>query len=301
MRPYLPLALIGLTLLGAPSRAAGNDDIASLEAEGTAGDHPAHSGGATVESRISASFTQWAGSADNAAALVSGLRDGTPVNLLSTAPDGSLDITAFTPATGPMGYGNVRISLALAQAQLAGLGIVHPTPGQLVAALNGGPITYVGPDGALASTTLRGVLELRASGMGWGEIAQAYGTKLGPVISGLKSTHGPGAGLLGATPAGAGTAAAPALHGRPKGASTGTGKASPAGGAHAYGKGIVTAYGVGEGAVADAKLGKGRAYGLEARADSPISTASGAGASAANGQGGSGGKAFGHSKAPGKN
>ena len=34
---------------------------------------------------------------------------------ISIAPDGTVTITSFTPATGPMGYGNVRISMALAR------------------------------------------------------------------------------------------------------------------------------------------------------------------------------------------
>ena len=30
---------------------------------------------------------------------------------------------------------------------------------------------------------------MRADGMGWGQIAQASGTKLGPVVSGIKSQN----------------------------------------------------------------------------------------------------------------
>lgn len=304
MRPRIPLAFATLMLLNAPLLAAGDANVASLEAEAAAVDRQAQAGGGAVEGRISASFTQWAGSADNAEALTSGLREGTPVNLMSTAPDGSLAITGFTPATGPMGYGNVRISLALAQEQLAGLGISQPTPDQLVAALNGGTITYVGPDGALTTTTLRGVLEMRASGMGWGEIAQAYGTKLGPVISGLKTTHAPATSAAAIrTTTTAGPTAATGAQGMAKGRSGDGGKSPASSGGHAYGKGIVSAYGVGADGVASAKPGKGQGYGANAKAGGPVATAGGAGLDAgtaglstAHGNG----NAYGQGKAHGK-
>lgn len=296
MKPGKPLILAALWLASGTLQAAGDGTAATLTSEAAAVDGYAVGHSSTVENRISASFSEFSGSPGNASALVGGLRQGTPVNLLSTAPDGTTTITSFTPATGPLGYGNVRISLALAQQQLAGLGIANPTPEQLAAALNGGPITYVAPDGVVTTTQLRGVLEMRASGMGWGQIAQAQGTKLGPVISGLKVTHAPGASVPGGGSASAGTTAAATQHGGPKGVSTRTGQASPASG-HAYGKGIVTAYGTGAGGVVDTNPGKGHAYGLNAKAGGTISTASGAGAAHAQG----GGNAYGHGKAPGKN
>ena len=129
-----------------------------------------------VATRIASDFTTLAGSKDNANALVRALRNGTPVTLGSTT---------FTPPTGKMGWGNVFISLALAQSSLAQLGITKPTTAQLQAALMGGTVT--GADGT--TTTLKGVLTLRADGMGWGQIAQSLGTKLGPVVSAIKSTQ----------------------------------------------------------------------------------------------------------------
>ena len=82
-----------------------------------------------------------------------------------------------------MGNGNVFISLALAKQQLASYGITNPTPEQIQAALTGGPINPNDP----TSQQLQGVLNQRASGMGWGEIAKLQGTNLGRVVSGLKS------------------------------------------------------------------------------------------------------------------
>ncbi len=78
-----------------------------------------------------------------------------------------------------MGYGNVNISLALAEASLAKLGITNPTPEQLQAALNGGTVT--GADGK--TTTLTGILTLRSEGKGWGAIAKSLGMSLGQVVS----------------------------------------------------------------------------------------------------------------------
>jgi hypothetical protein len=96
--------------------------------------------------------------------------------------------TVITPPTGKMGHGNVFTSLALAKQQLGQMGISQPTPEQLQAALTGGTITT--GTGATATTTqLQGVLTMRSQGMGWGQIAQKQGTKLGPVVSGLKSAN----------------------------------------------------------------------------------------------------------------
>jgi len=96
--------------------------------------------------------------------------------------------TVITPPTGKMGHGNVFTSLALAKQQLGQLGISQPTPEQLQAALTGGTIT-TGTGTTATTTQLQGILTMRSQGMGWGQIAQKQGTKLGPVISGLKSAN----------------------------------------------------------------------------------------------------------------
>src|SRR5262249_6694024 len=93
--------------------------------------------------------------------------------------------TTITPPTRHMGWANVDSSPAPAQARLANDGIRHPTLDQLNAALTGGTITKA--DGT--TVTVKGVLELRAQGMGWGQIAHAEGTKLGPVLASLHSEH----------------------------------------------------------------------------------------------------------------
>jgi hypothetical protein len=104
-------------------------------------------------------FTSLAGSEANARSLVEGLRNAEQVELTS----GQARDAEFTPPTGKMGNGNVNIALSLARASLDEQGITDPTPRQLEAAV-------------------MDVLELRAEGKGWGQIAQSLGFKLGDVM-----------------------------------------------------------------------------------------------------------------------
>lgn len=142
--------------------------------------------------RLSQEFTTLAGSPGNAQALVTGLHDGTAVTLVTTVPgvNGAAATTTtstFTPDTGKLGYGNVRIALSLAEASLAKAGITDPTSAELAAALNGG--TLVMADGT--SVDLKGVLAARAAGEGWGQIAKDSGFKLGEVMRSPKAAgHG---------------------------------------------------------------------------------------------------------------
>jgi hypothetical protein len=113
---------------------------------------------AQSESELVNQYTNLAGSTANAQSLVDGLRDGKQVTLTSGS-----STTTFTPPTSKMGNGNVNIALALTDASLKQQGITNPTTDQLKTALNN-------------------VLAQRASGKGWGEIANAMGFKLGDVM-----------------------------------------------------------------------------------------------------------------------
>ena len=137
-----------------------------------------------VASRLALNFAGLAGSPENALALVNALRNGSEVTLLAPAAGGTGDpvSTTFTPPTGHMGWGNVAHALALAQASLTRAGITSPTNAELQAALMGGEVTS--PDGTVV--TLKGILQMRADGMGWGNIAKATGTKMGAVVSSTK-------------------------------------------------------------------------------------------------------------------
>ena len=220
-------------------------------------------GGSTVSGKIATDFSSFAGSTPNADALVGGLRNGTVITLSSTDAKGVTTSTTFTPPTGKMGYGNVYTSLALAKQQLAGLGITDPSAQQIQAALAGGTVT--GANGQ--STTLTGVLALRSQGMGWGQIAQTLGYKLGPVISGMKSAnahvasqHGARAHSGAAAASGVTTAAgSSAGHGNAHGRGITTGAGTSPGQGNAYGRGIVTGAGAPPGQSGAA--GQGRSAG----------------------------------------
>ena len=182
--------------------ALGRADLTSdLNTQATTMNNLATSNGETkVTGKIADDFNTFLGSDSNA--VVTGLRNGTPITLTrtttvpSTTPGGlpttTTTTTVITPPTGHMGHGNVYISLALAKQQLSSLGITQPTPQQLQSALTGGTITQTTGSGATAVTTstqLDGILTLRSQNMGWGQIAQKLGYKLGPVMSGMKSAN----------------------------------------------------------------------------------------------------------------
>jgi hypothetical protein len=130
-----------------------------------------------VTAALAAKFTKLAGSEANATELVNGLRTGSSITLTSTV-DGVVTTTTFTPvATNGTGYGSVFISLKLAQEELKKLGISNPTPVQLESVLNGGTVTT-----STGTVSVNGILALRASGQGWGQIAKTLDVKLGHVL-----------------------------------------------------------------------------------------------------------------------
>jgi hypothetical protein len=133
---------------------------------------------ATTSTTVSADkliqrYTKLAGSKDNATKLVTGLRDGSKEIQLSGS--GSTSGTAITnPMAGrTMGYGNVNIVLAMAERQMAG--DTSPTLQNVL----------TNPD--------NGILTLRASGMGWGQVANTLGFKLGEVMGNAPSKDSTGA------------------------------------------------------------------------------------------------------------
>ena len=89
---------------------------------------------------LSAQYSDWAGGKNNADSLVSGLRSGAPVTLVTNGADRSVSIAGFTPAA-PMSQGAVNSALANAQRSLARLGITRPNAEQIQAALIGGEVT----------------------------------------------------------------------------------------------------------------------------------------------------------------
>ena len=170
----LVAALAGTGQVAMSQTASTEIDQAATTFDGTASKAPSRA--ATDMSRTFSSLT---GSEASTLTLIEGLRDGTVITLdpgTATTPP-----VTVTP-TAPMGYGNVFITLALAQANLEKAGVTAPAATDLAAALNGGTIEVNGQ-----LTTFRGILAMRAAGMGWGQIANESGFKLGRVISALKS------------------------------------------------------------------------------------------------------------------
>jgi hypothetical protein len=91
----------------------------------------------------------------------------------TTSGDLPDDVFTIDPPTDAMGYGNVRLTMKLAQANLESLGITQPSNEQLSAMLVGGEIDGV---------QFEGILNERASGAGWGEIARRYDIKVGQLM-----------------------------------------------------------------------------------------------------------------------
>lgn len=178
------------------------------------------SGGAVPATGIANRFASFAGSPQNAASLVAGLRSGTAITLVSP---GSATGVSFTPTTKPMGYGNITHALTLAQRQLAAQGVTQPTPQQLNTALNGGTLTIISSSGATRTAQMSGVLQLRSQGLGWGQIAHQLSVSPGngPTTAKATTTQGSvdvrgSASSHGAIVSGDGTM----LHGRAPGVST---------------------------------------------------------------------------------
>lgn len=142
---------------------------------------------ATVpKARLVDRYTELAGSPEASADLVGDLRTGgdfvviEEVTTTTTNPDGTTT-TVTTPVehtivnpNGAMGWGEVNITLSLAQAM-----IDSGAAPDLESALTG--MTVTNADGTV--TTTPGVLQLRADGAGWGNIAKQLGFNLGTLIS----------------------------------------------------------------------------------------------------------------------
>jgi hypothetical protein len=140
----------------------------------SAADFPASVSGDQESDALTDAYTAFAGSSSNAHALVEGLLNGSRITLVMPASSGNPSApTSFTPKTGKLGYDNVRMALALAQAALAKAQITQPTAAQIEAVLNGGAI--MAPYGP---AQMPGVLALRSRGQVWGNISKALGVKL---------------------------------------------------------------------------------------------------------------------------
>ena len=156
--------LIALTPLGA---AGDNATLGRLDRTVRVLDNTGESRGRPeVAARIAGSFTTLAGSETNALILVNSLHDGHAVRLQQE--DGSF---ALFPARAPMGWGSVKLTLALVQSQLQ--------PGSAHA--------RVTVENVIA--TLNEVVAMRAAGLTWAQVADARGAKVDVMVSSLKRTQ----------------------------------------------------------------------------------------------------------------
>jgi hypothetical protein len=126
---------------------------------------PAPFSDAAQTARLVEAFSDFAGSPQNAQSLAEGLHNGAAITLMdpSNAPH------SFTPVTKPMGWRDVRTAIAIAQAELASVGIAQPMPVDIEAVLNGGTA-----GSGVTMTHFTGVLTQRWSGLGWHQIVLAH-------------------------------------------------------------------------------------------------------------------------------
>lgn len=172
---------VALMVTGAAVAQTDSNETTAPSAPATTTIAPLSPGQARVAAKVAAPFATMAGSPENAVALATALRTGTTATLSYGSANGNATTQTLVPPTRPMGWGNVKHALALAQYSLSQSGVSNPTAADLQAALLGGSIT--GADGNTVSLT--GVLGQRASGSGWGQIAKGLGTTMGAVHRGL--------------------------------------------------------------------------------------------------------------------
>ena len=112
--------------------------------------------------RLVAEFGPWIGKADDIESISTTLLSGRATSTTGAA--------SVPPATGPLGYGEARLALKLAQGALAQQGVTNPDADQLRVALHGGELrTAQGPQ------EVPGVLPQKVQGTGWGAMATGYG------------------------------------------------------------------------------------------------------------------------------
>ena len=162
----LSSAILALPLAAISQTTSGSTSTTSTTTSTTTGTQ------AVPTSRLLSEYTTLAGSQKNADSLVTGLRTGAQVTL--TSADGKT--TAFTPPTKAMGNGNVNITLRIAQQMMA----------------NNSNLTL--QQALMGTSGTQGILQMRASGMGWGQIAKTEGFKLGDVMRSGKADSASTAG-----------------------------------------------------------------------------------------------------------
>jgi hypothetical protein len=192
------------------------------------------SASSTPETNISNDYSYFLQNV-NSKQVVTDLRSGKWTTTTTDPTTNTTTTTTEALPTGKMGFGNVKISLALAQESLRQQNIMQPTSEQLHTALVGGQM--VPGD---STTTTNGILQMRSEGMGWGQIAQKYDVKLGQLMSGKQPAATTATSTTSTTTTSKGITTASGKSSTPV---TGKGNGKSFAGSESQGKGIVTASG----------------------------------------------------------
>ena len=250
------------------------------------------SGSSTPATNISNEYSYFLKNVDSKQ-VVNDLRNG---QWTTTTTDPNTNVTTTNTEalpTGKMGFGNVKISLALAQESLRQQGIMQPTSEQLHTSLMGGQL--VPGD---STTTTNGILQMRAEGMGWGQIAQKYDVKLGQLMSGKQPASTTTTSTTSTTTASKGITTA---NGKSSTTVTGKGNGKTFSGSNSQENGIVSASGRTSGTSSGSASQGGR--GIVSGSGRSMGHTSGIVTGAGNGHqygasGGGHGNGGGHSKGP---
>ena len=240
------------------------------------------SGSSTPATNISNEYSYFLKNVDSKQ-VVNDLRNG---QWTSTTTDPTTNTTTTSTEalpTGKMGFGNVKISLALAQESLRQQGIMQPTSEQLHTALVGGE-TVPGD----STTTTNGILQMRSEGMGWGQIAQKYDVKLGQLMSGKQPASTTTTSTTPKTTTSKGITTA---SGNSSTTAMGKGNGKTFSGSESQGKGIVSASGQTSGASfsSGSQSGRGIVSGSGRAMGAMNGVVTGAGSGGGNQYGASGG------------
>src|SRR5918994_3917150 len=192
------------------------------------------SGSSTPATNISNDYSYFLKNV-NSQQVVNDLRNGQWTTTTTDPVTNTSTTTTEALPTGKMGFGNVKISLGLAQESLRQQGITQPTSEQLHTSLVGGQM--VPGD---STTTTNGILQMRAEGMGWGQIAQKYDVKLGQLMSGKQPASTTTTSTTSTTTTSKGVTTASGKSSTPV---TGKGNGKSFSGSESQGKGIVSASG----------------------------------------------------------
>ncbi len=207
------------------------------------------SGSSTPATNISNEYSYFLKNVDSKQ-VVNDLRNGQWTTTTTDPTTNATTTSTEALPTGKMGFGNVKISLALAQESLRQQNIMQPTSEQLRTSLVGGQM--VPGD---STTATNGILQMRSEGMGWGQIAQKYDVKLGQLMSGKQPASTTTTSTTSNTTTSKGITSA---SGKSSTTVTGKGNGKTFPGSESQGKGIVSASGQTSGASSNSGSHGGR-------------------------------------------